>query len=113
MPQPLEPIVEHDTVPVPGLMLKFLIGVAGPAKIERLLNACTEFEVAVAIFVASVYAPHSHVRDSTRPNSREPFVIDMYVKSRREKSIKADSSNRNNGTTIANSVIACPGPRLR
>src|SRR5579859_1007667 len=105
-PHPLAPMVAQEIAPVVGVMLKFVTAVAGPARTVRLLKALTVF-VTHVVQGAGSEEPHGSVSATTRANSRAPLVIETYVNSIREKSMRPNSNSRNRGTTIANSGSAC------
>src|SRR5438128_1121272 len=100
MPQPLEPMLEHvmGVAGEGGVRVKVRALTAGPARTVKLLNALTVLVVSRAWFFT-----HGLVMVITRAISRAPLVIDIYVKSIREKSISPNSNSRKSGTTIANS----------
>src|SRR5216683_603993 len=98
-------MLEQAMVPLPGLRLKFCAAVAGPPRMVRLLKALTDFVMQVVQLAWGT--THGPVMVTTRASSRAPLVIEMYVKSIREKSMSPNNNSKNSGTTIANSGNAC------
>jgi len=89
-------VIEPDPPPLSGTKETLLAGLVVPPIIVRLLKAPTTVAIGFAVIV------------TLRASSRAPFVIDTYVKSSREKSIKANTTSKNSGITTANSMIDCP-----